>query len=239
MYYGWCSSPRSGTVSSFVGQTVTGVMGIVTAVGSTTFFIQDATGDGDDTTSDALVVFTGTAPSVSVGDLVSVSGTVTEFTPGGASSRNLSTTQIGNNPTVTVLSSNNALPDPILIGGGSAGRIPPTESMADAVTFFAALESMRVKLVAPVTIAGTSGFGEIFAVVDGGANATGLSLRGTLNIAPNDFNPERVQIDTDSTISRGIDTPNVDTGAVLSDVTGVLGYVRRMISRAISIFLDL
>jgi hypothetical protein len=216
------------------------VLGIVTAVGSNTFFIQDTTGDDDDTTSDALVVFTGsTTPSVSVGDLVSVSGTVTEFTPGGNSTRNLSTTQIGNNPTVTVMSSNNALPDPILIGGGSAGRIPPTESMKDAVSFFAALESMRVTLVAPVTIAGTSGFGEIFAVVDGGANATGLSMRGTLNIAPNDFNPERVQIDTDSTISSGIDTPNVNTGAVLSDVTGVLGYVRRMISRAISIFLEL
>jgi predicted extracellular nuclease len=227
MYYGWCSSPRSGTVSPFVRQTVTGVMGIVTAVGSTTFFIQDVTGDDDDTTSDALVVFTGgSTPSVSVGDLVSVSGTVAEFTPGGNSTRNLSTTQIGNNPTVTVMSSKNALPDPIFIGGGSAGRIPPTKSMADAVTFFAALESMRVTLVAPVAIAGTNKHDEIFALVDNGTGATGRSTRGTLNIAPDNFNPERVQIDTDSTISSGISTPDVNTGAVLTDVTGVLGYVR-------------
>jgi uncharacterized protein len=208
---------------------VTGVMGIVTAVGSNSFYVQDATGDDDDTTSDALVVFTGrTTPAVAVGDLVSVTGTVSEFTPGGNLTGNLSTTQI-NSSTVTIQSSGNALPVPILIGG--TGRIPPTQSMADAVSFFEALESMRVTLVAPVTIAGTSGFGEIFAVVDGDrANATGLSMRGTLNIAPNDFNPERVQIDTDTTISRGIDTPNVDTGAVLSDVTGVLGYVGPMIS---------
>jgi hypothetical protein len=58
-YCCWCSSPRSGTVSSFVGQTVTGVMGIVTAVGSNTFFVPSLSkvprGDGDDTTSDAVV----------------------------------------------------------------------------------------------------------------------------------------------------------------------------------------
>lgn len=211
----------SGDVSALVGQIVTGVSGIVTAVSSNRFFLQDPTGDGDDATSDAIVVFTGSTPTVSVGDLVSASGTVAEFTPGNAANRNLSTKQISN-PTVTVLSSNNALPAPVLIGG--TGRIPPTESMADAVTFFEALESMRVTLVSPVCIAGTNGFGEIFAVVDNGSNATGLSMRGTLNIAPGDFNPERVQIDTsDTTISSGIVSPNVDTGAVLSDVTGVLG----------------
>jgi uncharacterized protein len=212
----------SGTASPLVDQSVTGVRGIVTAVGNKTFYVQDPNGDGDDTTSDAIVVYTGGVTfKVSVGDLVSVSGTVTEFTPGGKSTKNLSVTQIRNNPSVTILSSNNKLPDPILIGG--TGRIPPTESLADAVTFFAALESMRVTLVTPVAVAGTNRYGEIFTVVDSGADATGLSMRGTLNIGPNNFHSERVQIDTDDIISSGIDTPNVTTGTVLSDVTGVLG----------------
>jgi predicted extracellular nuclease len=99
------------TSSPWEGQIVTGVLGIVTAVGRQTFIFQDDTGDGDDTTSDALVVFTGgstTTPSVSVGDLVNVSGTMAEYTPemtpdGALSSITghwLSTTQIGNNPGV-------------------------------------------------------------------------------------------------------------------------------------------
>jgi uncharacterized protein len=211
---------------------VTGVIGIVTAVSSrnSLFYLQDPTGNGDDTTSDAIVVYTGTTTStvVSVGDKVSVTGTVTEYTPGNASNRNLSTTQItttASGGSVTILSSNNALPSPILIGGsGTDGRIPPTESMADAVTFFEALEAMRVTLVSPVCVAGSNGFGELFAVVDNGTNATGRSIRGTLNISPSDFNPERVQIDTtDTTLSKSVVAPMVDAGAVLSDVTGVLG----------------
>ena len=45
------------------------------------FYIQDASGDGDATTSDGLFVFDGSNPStpVSVGDLVRVSGSVVEF----------------------------------------------------------------------------------------------------------------------------------------------------------------
>lgn len=211
----------SGLTSPLVGQAVTGVVGIVTAVDSNLFYLQDPTGDSNDATSDALVVFTSSTPTVSVGDRVSVSGIVSEFTPGGVATRNLSTTQISN-PAVTILTSGNALPAPIRIGG-TPGRTPPTESMADGVTFFESLESMRVTLVSPVVVAGTNSFGEIFAVANGGTGATGLSTRGTMNIAPGDFNPERVQIDTDSTVSGSISTPNVLPGEALTDVTGVMG----------------
>ena len=83
---------------------------------------------------------------------------------------------------------------------------------------------MRVTLQDPVAIAGTNRFGEIFTVVDNGANASGLSDRSTLNISPDDFNPERVQIDPDSDILPDFDVPKVDTGAQLEDVTGVVSY---------------
>jgi predicted extracellular nuclease len=213
---------------------VTEVHGIVTAVlDSQTFIFQDAKGDGDNSTSDALVVFTGiggsssTTTSVSVGDLVSVSGTVAEYTPSSSTGQWLSTTQIGNNPTVTVVSSNNTLPEPILIGGPT-GRMPPTARMSDGVAFYESLEFMRVTLVDPTSVSATNQYGELFVVVadqDGGVHATGLSPRGTLNIAPDDFNPERVQIDTQKTFSGNITTPMVNVGATLSSVTGILRYV--------------
>ena len=82
---------------------------------------------------------------------------------------------------------------------------------------------MRVTAQNPVAIAGTNRFGEIFTVVDNGSDASGLSTRGTLNISPDDFNPEKVQIDPDSDVS-GFDAPLVDTGAQLEDVTGVVSY---------------
>lgn len=47
---------------------------IVTAVDSNLFYCQDSTGDGDDATSDAFTVFTGGAPTVTVGDLVELTG---------------------------------------------------------------------------------------------------------------------------------------------------------------------
>jgi uncharacterized protein len=43
------------------------------------FYIQDLTGDGDPATSDGLFVFNGTSDNVNLGDVVRVSGTVSEF----------------------------------------------------------------------------------------------------------------------------------------------------------------
>jgi endonuclease/exonuclease/phosphatase family metal-dependent hydrolase len=82
---------------------------------------------------------------------------------------------------------------------------------------------MRVTATDLVAVSPTSRFGEIFAVADNGDGATGLSDRGSLNISPDDFNPEKIQIDTDSTIS-GFGVPQVDAGAMLGDVTGVVSY---------------
>lgn len=215
--------------SPLAGQSVT-TTGIVTAVDTNGFYLQDPTGDGDIATADALFVFTGSNPSVNVGEELQVSGTVSEFIPGGASTGNLSTTQISGNPTIEVLSSANALPDAVIIGSG--GRVPPNQSIndnpdsynpdADGLDFFESLEAMRVTARGARAIAGTNGFGEIFTVVDNGTNATGISDRGTINISPDDFNPERVQIDEEDILD--LDFPNVDVGARLGNVTGVVGY---------------
>ena len=43
------------------------------------FYLQDAAGDGDPATSDGIFVFNGNANSVSLGDVVRVTGTAAEF----------------------------------------------------------------------------------------------------------------------------------------------------------------
>jgi uncharacterized protein len=206
-------------------QSVSGIQGIVTAVASTLFYMQQATGDGDPNTSDAIVVYTITTPTVQIGNLVSVSGTVSEFTPGGTNTRNLSTTQISS-PTINIVSIDNPLPAPIVIGPG--GRLLPTKSMQTGVTFFESLEGMLVTIPRVQVVEGTNKKGEIFAIIGQGMDFdttnTGRSSRGTIYITPNDFNPERIQIDPDPTISKGIIIPDVSVGSILSDITGVVAY---------------
>src|SRR5438067_8432373 len=67
--------------SPLAGQRVEGVAGIVTAVRSNGFSLQDPAGDGDPVTSDAVFIFTRAAPAVLVGDSAIVSGQVQEFRP--------------------------------------------------------------------------------------------------------------------------------------------------------------
>lgn len=214
-------------VSPLVGQAVT-TRGIVTAVDSNGFYLQDEYGDGDDATSDALFVFTGGAPGVTAGDEVAVSGTVSEFTPGGASTGNQSTTQISSVTSIFTVETGQTLPEAVSIGEG--GHTIPTESIdddpsnydpaADGLDFFESIEGMRVSVDNLQVVAGTNRFGEVFGV---SGDATGLSDRGTLNISPDDFNPERIQFNFDSGIFDPGD-PLVDVGDTITNVTGVVSY---------------
>lgn len=216
--------------SPYAGQTVR-TQGVVTATARNGFYVQDPVGDGDAATSDALFVFTGGAPGAAVGDLVELTGEVSEFVPGGAGTRNLSTTQMAF-PQLRVTGTG-ALPEPVLIGQG--GRLPPAANIdddafvsfepdSDGIDFFESLEAMRVRVAAPLAVAPTNRFDEIFTVADGAAGASGLSSRQTLNIAPDDFNPEKIQIDFDAGLLPGFAFPRVDAGSLLDDVIGVIGY---------------
>jgi uncharacterized protein len=71
----------SGSASSRVGDKVQS-SGVVTRVNNNGFFIQDQDGDNDKATSDGIFVFTGSAPTVSAGQLVQLTGTVAEFNVG-------------------------------------------------------------------------------------------------------------------------------------------------------------
>lgn len=217
----------AGHMSEYVGQTVS-TTGIVTAVDSNGFYMQDALGDGDAATSDGVFVFTSTAPTVSVGDAVSVRGAVAEFA---ADAQALSLTEIVS-PTVTVQSSGNALPQAVLIGVD--GILPPNATIdddgltsfdptQDGIDFWESLEGMRVTIQDAQAVSNTNGFGETDVVASFGAGATGLNDRGGLTVSEGDFNPEKIQIDDDSAIYAGF-APNYSIGDRLSDVTGIVNY---------------
>ena len=74
----------SGAASPYANSVQT-TEGVVTLKVGTGFFIQDAAGDGDPSTSDGIFVYTGSAATtVQPGELVRVTGTVFEYTPTGA-----------------------------------------------------------------------------------------------------------------------------------------------------------
>lgn len=192
--------------------------GVVTAIAFNGFYMQDAQGDGNTNTSDGIFVFTGGRPSVSVGDVITADGSVSEFIPGGAATGNLSITQLFR-PAVTVLSSGNPLPVPSIIGRG--GRVPPNEvvisldetdppinlqdpadAMAnqfnpdvDGIDYYETLEGMRVIVRDTVTISGTRTFSpfssEIVTLADQGtdvAPSDPRTARGGINLQPDPDN---------------------------------------------------
>ncbi|MBD1929609.1 lamin tail domain-containing protein [Trichocoleus sp. FACHB-90] len=191
--------------SPYSGQSVSNVAGIVTAVRSNGFYLQDPDPDADDATSEGIFVFTGIRPTVSAGDSLLVSGNVSEFTPGGANSNNLSITQIGvgNTGRINTLSTGNPLPAAIVIG---SDRTPPTQIIdndsfalfdpaQDGIDFYESLEGMRVQVNNAVAVSPTNDFGEIAVLANNGANAGTRTERGGIIIQQGDFNPERIIID--------------------------------------------
>jgi len=167
-------------VSPLLGQSLT-TEGVVTAVDQQGFFMQDPIGDQDDLTADGIFVFVADLPNVEIGQIVAVTGTVDEFIPGGADTGNLSTTQLID-PAITVVSSGNPLPSPVIIG--ESGRVPPAQDVIsadeidppinlqlaadagnnifdpdqDGIDFFESLEGMRVVVQSPVAVSATRTF---------------------------------------------------------------------------------
>ncbi|MEA5504627.1 putative Ig domain-containing protein [Halotia wernerae UHCC 0503] len=223
-------------ISPLNGQNVGDVPGIVTALKSNGFYLQDPNQDSDNRTSEAIFVFTSSAPNVQVGDSVLVGGTVAEFRPGGSGgANNLTITEI-TSPKIAILSNSNTLPSATILG--NAGRaIPNTvieddasnveqngifDSAQDGIDFYESLEAMLVKVNNPVAVSPTNSFGEIWVLADNGVNATGRTARGGIVVSANDFNPERIQID-DTLFAAG-NSPQVNVAATLETITGVVDY---------------
>jgi VCBS repeat-containing protein len=215
--------------SPLVGRSII-TSGVVTAIdtsGTKGYWIQDATGDGNVATSDAVFVVSATTNNVRVGDLIQLQATVQEATSG--VTNNLSITQLTNIQNVTVVSSGNVIAPTVL---GTGGRIVPNAVIesdpgsfnpaSDALDFYESLEGMLVTLK-DAQIVGKVGTSTTFAVTDSGANASGMNDRGAITRSEGDSNPERIEIFNDTGVLAGLST-NYSVGDKIGNVTGVMSY---------------
>ncbi|MFE8015363.1 endonuclease/exonuclease/phosphatase family protein [Streptomyces antibioticus] len=226
--------------SPYAGQAVTDVAGIVTGVrtygSSRGFWIQDPNPDADPATSEGVFVFTSSAPKVAVGDAVTVSGTVTEYVPGGAASGNQSVTEI-TKPTVTVVSSGNAVPAPAVVNSRSvpdayapAGD-PAANNSVNALTlrpkkyaldYYESLEGMNVQVADARVVTATDAYAELWVTVKPHENPSRRG--GTVYGSYTSQNTGRLQIQS---LGAAADFPAANVGDVLRGTTaGPLDYTQ-------------
>ena len=220
----------SGDRSPYEGKSVR-TTGIVTAVKSNGFWIQDPIGDGDDTTSDGVFVFGG-SPKPAVGDSVLVSGKVQEFATSGDPSAAPST-ELAGSPMVSVISTGNPLPAAVTITS-----IDPN----GAIDQLEHLEGMRVHVDTLNVVGPTGGFlseanatsttdGQFVGVIPGepkpfrqaGIELPAPAPAGSPCCVPFwNGAPQKIRVDTRS---QATSSPlDLTSGAIVSDLTGPLDF---------------
>jgi predicted extracellular nuclease len=219
------------------------VQGIVTAVRTGSFFIQEpeATVDADLETSEGLLVFSApvTSPGgdpIAVGDLVEVTGTVKEFVP----------TQDLASPSITEIT---PVGSKLILSSGH--ELPPAVTLTAEITLDAErgldvlerFEGMRVHVVSATVVGPTLGgtlnenlntqpsSGVFYAVVTGVPRPTrepGVAVPNVLpagapaNVPRFDGNPERLRVDSDA--QPGAEIIDGNAGDLVLGMVGVLDY---------------
>jgi predicted extracellular nuclease len=217
----------SGSSSPLAGQVVTS-SGVVTKLTNSGFFMQDLVGDNNPATSDGIFVYTGAAafPAAAVGNMVQVTGTVTEFNVGAAGNTDTAA------HTVTELTSVTAVTQT-----GSGYSISPTVvNLPEAVEGdLERFEGMLVRLTGPFTVAQNyfqGRFGQLT-----------LAVGGRLETPTNRFRPgpqaraladqnarSRIILDDGSSLQNPNPTPYLDSNALpragdtVASITGVIDY---------------
>ncbi len=215
-------SPLAPPSGNDPGQIVRTEGNIVTAVGSNFFVMQspDPVAPRGASASSGLYVFTGTAPTVSVGDEVDVQGTVFEF---------FDLTQIGNPEIVDIVSSGNVLPAPVVFDQSRPSADPDAPSCG--VNNFECYESMRISVAEGFVTAPSQRFGSdpvAEAVVSASGSRTlrgpGVEFPGLGGTCPNcpvwSGAPEQFELDPDRL---GLANVTLAGGTTFS-ATGILGF---------------
>lgn len=220
----------AGHTSPYVGETVT-VEGVVVArdldtrSGELTLWVVAPADAWDDRveTSEGLVVASRNPAdrSLAVGDLVTARGVVEERAPGRGT---LPITTLAAR-SIDLVNRSVVLP-PLVTWGGDDGLAIPSETIdddrlssfdvdTDALDFFEAHESMRVRLVGARATSPRSKYGEITVVL---GDEAPVNRRGALVMTPETDHPLRAIVDDVL-----VDVPAVHTGArFASDIVGVV-----------------
>ncbi|RHZ46475.1 endonuclease/exonuclease/phosphatase family protein [Aspergillus thermomutatus] len=228
-------------LSLYAGKTVSNIQGLVTAKGSAGFYLRSTTPDDDDATSESIYVYGSTAVSkVSVGDIITLTGKVSEYR---SSSSYVYQTELTSPSAITVVSSGNNVV-PVAVGKG--GRSPPTEQFSSldggdvlavpnnvsqisssnpvlqpgkyGMDFWESLSGELVSLSNVRAIAKPNSYGDTWVLGDW--EASGENERGGLTMRDKDSNPEAVLIGSPLD---GSDNPtDTKLGDSIRDLTGVI-----------------
>jgi uncharacterized protein len=213
-----------GHLSPYAGQAVSGVPGVVTDVTSSSFYLQDPARVGGTPFKQAIEVYTGKKPTVVAGDDVTVSGTVSEFYPDQSDTPSALPIAEIEDPTVTVTSTGNPLPAPVVIG--QHGVLPPAQDIYGgrtstdvttdnsfkpfqrALDFYQGLDSEYVQVEDPVAVGPANDFA--FAVAPD--NGAGAGLRtpagGLADFSAASVNSRRLAVYAPD----GVSAPTVNVG---------------------------
>jgi len=230
----------SGDVSPVAGRLVS-TTGIVTGVKSNGFFIQnpDNAVDADPNTSEGVFVFTSSRPTAvaTVGNLVQVTGTVSEFIPS-SDPNSPPSTEISGSPSISLISSGNPLPTPVTLTVADTNPAGPINQLEK-------YEGMRVHIDVLNVVGPTDGNvneaaatstsnGIFFGTLPGVARPfrePGVQLPDPLpvgapaNVPRFDTNPELIRVDTASL--SGSTILDVTSGATATSLTGPLDFSSR------------
>ncbi len=232
-----------GDTSPVAGKLVS-TTGIVTAVVSNGFFIQnpDNAVDADPNTSEGVFVFTSSRPTATatIGNMVQVVGTVAEFIPS-SDPNSPSSTEISGSPTVSLISIGNPLPTPVTL---TAADTDPAGSIDQLEKY----EGMRVHVDVMTASGPTDGNlneanatstsnGVFFGVIAGipqPFREPGVQLPDPLpagapaTVTRWDTNPEILRVNT--AVQTGSTVLDVTTGATVNNLTGPLDFNSRFYS---------
>ncbi|WP_432382762.1 ExeM/NucH family extracellular endonuclease [Duganella sp. P38] len=153
--------------SSPYANTIQTTEGVVTAKVGSGFFIQDENGDGNPLTSDGLFVYTTAANigTVQVNDKIRITGTVSEYTPSGASR---SYTELTNVTAITKLGAGSITPSNVQLPHANLGQV----------------EGMLVRFTSPLTVSQLEYLG---------ARGEVTLSSGRLEIASNRYRPRSAE----------------------------------------------
>lgn len=210
------------------------VTGVRTYGSSKGFWFQDPTPDADPATSEGVFVFTSSAPKVAVGDSVTVTGTVSEYVPGGASTGNQSVTEV-TKPTVTVVAGGNPVPAATVVdarsvpddyapagdtaAGGSVNALT-LQPATYALDYYESLEGMNVQVADTRVVTATDPYTELWVTVKPHEHATRRG--GTVYGSYTSQNTGRIQIQS---LGATADFPTANVGDKLTGTTaGPLDY---------------
>ncbi|QFF98073.1 endonuclease/exonuclease/phosphatase [Psychrobacillus glaciei] len=229
-----------GHSSSFDNKNVEGIQGVVTYSftlnGSYYYHIQtpDNLVDNNPNTSEAILLYSGNKSlSAKVGDLVSVTGKVSEYAYDGYDDRqttDLKTTQINvrddQGGKVTIVKTGVALPAPIIIDESKmtfekidSDNLTVFNPKVDAIDFWESIEGMRVQ-VGNVKAVSPQENGDLVTLLE---SAPTNSLHGGVLYEEGKQNPNRIQFRLEPN-GPGRDFEVATGDKFNGPITGVLGY---------------